>query len=230
MDSQAHFDRIAKQYDGWKKKNWYYYQNLKALYAGLIPPSSRVWEIGCGTGDLLASLHPSEGLGTDVSTEMIAIARSKYQAAPNLKFITEDQFTPLSPLGDFTGPLSNYDFIFMADVLEHIADPNAFFNNLNSKTSSGQHLIVSVANALWEPLLLVAEKLKLKMPEGPHKRLSIPATEKLFTQYNWKIEERGYRLLIPKKVPGADFINKKFHRSKLLAPLGFIVYWELVRE
>ena len=218
MDSQAHFNKIAKEYDSWKKKNWYYYQNLKALYASLIPPGSRVWEIGSGTGDLLASLKPAAGLGTDISAEMTAIARDKYKNFPQLQFKTEDQ------------PLTNYDFIFMADVLEHIADANAFFQSLNNKTTSGQRLIVSVANALWEPLLLVAEKLKLKMPEGPHQRLSIPTTEKLFTRHGWKIEKRGYRLLVPKKLPGADFINKKFHKSKLLAPLGFIVYWQLTKN
>ena len=76
---------------------------------------------------------------------------------------------------------------------------------------------------------MLAEKLGMKMPEGPHWRLSIKENERLFKQQGWEIAERGYRLLVPKKIPGADFLNEKFHKSKLLAPLGFIVYWELIK-
>ncbi len=33
-------------------------------------------------------------------------------------------------------------------------------------------LILYMANPTWEPLLLLLEKLKLKMPEGQHQRIS----------------------------------------------------------
>jgi len=69
-DIQSHFDQIAFSYDEYKRRNWYYYQRLKTLLQGLIPPGKRVLEVGCGTGDVLASLAPSFGVGIDVSKNM----------------------------------------------------------------------------------------------------------------------------------------------------------------
>ena len=53
----------------------------------LVPPDLRVLDLGCGTGDLLATLRPSKGVGVDFSERMINIASSKY---PKLNFITAD--------------------------------------------------------------------------------------------------------------------------------------------
>jgi len=67
--SESHFDKIAKDYDFYKKKNWYYYKNLKRVLLGNIPNTENksVLEIGCGTGDMISSLNPKYGLGTDIS-------------------------------------------------------------------------------------------------------------------------------------------------------------------
>jgi len=45
-----HFDEIASNYDYWKKRNWYYYQNLKKIIREFVPVDKTVLEIGCGTG------------------------------------------------------------------------------------------------------------------------------------------------------------------------------------
>ena len=39
--------------------------------------------MGCGSGDLLAALQPSVGLGVDVSSGMLALARERH---PHLQF------------------------------------------------------------------------------------------------------------------------------------------------
>ena len=61
----------------------FYHTLLKRYFAFLIPPGSRVLEIGCGLGDLLASLEPSRGVGVDFSPETLAIARTRH---PGLEF------------------------------------------------------------------------------------------------------------------------------------------------
>ena len=53
----------------------------------LIPEGARVLELGCGTGDLLAALKPSFGVGVDFSAGMIAQAR---KAHPDLTFLVGD--------------------------------------------------------------------------------------------------------------------------------------------
>ncbi len=52
--------------------------------AELLRPEMRVLELGCGTGSTALRLAPHVGgyIGTDISSEMIAIAESKSAAAP----------------------------------------------------------------------------------------------------------------------------------------------------
>lgn len=219
MGAEQHFNQIAKDYDYWKNKNWYYYQNLKALYKSFIPPKNKVWEIGCGTGDILDSLEPSYGYGTDTSEEMIKMAENKYQNKQNIRF----QATNLAEINE----PDNYDFIIIADILEHVENLDDFFANLSRLTKLRTKIIISIINPIWEPMLMLAEKLKMKMPEGPHWRLSVSKNESIFRKNGFKITDKGYRLLIPKKLPFSDPINNLFHKNKILARFGFVTFWIL---
>src|ERR1700745_4176599 len=49
----------------------------------LIPPGKRVLELGCGSGDLLASLQPAYGVGVGFSPKALERARS---TTPRLNF------------------------------------------------------------------------------------------------------------------------------------------------
>lgn len=123
MNAEEHFDTIAGEYDFWKNKNWYYYQNLKLLLRELIPARQRVLEIGCGTGDLLVTTEPASGLGIDISGEMINLAKKKHQNQSNLQFARQDMSSD---------PINfEHDFIFMCDVLEHVSDLPEFMRAIS---------------------------------------------------------------------------------------------------
>lgn len=214
-----HFDSIAPDYDYWKKKNWYYYGNLKRLLRLKIPAQASVLEIGCGTGDLLASLNPSRGLGIDISPEMIALARTKYSSNTALEFIAID-------IADMPSSL-DFDVIFMADVLEHLENGERFFGDVGRIVKPGASVIITIANPIWEPILMVAEKLSLKMPEGPHERLSLPATEEIFCRHGFTIIEKDLDLLCPIPIPFADQINKTFGKLPFIRNLQFVKFWVL---
>ncbi len=153
---------------------------------------------------------------------MINIARRKYASNTNLKFEPAD-ITKVDGVQD-------YDYIFMADVLEHVEDLNGFFSALNRLTKPGAKIIISVANPLWEPVLMLSEKLGMKMPEGPHWRLSLSQNEAIFKKNGFQITDKGYRLLIPKKMPGSDLINNIFYRYNVMARFGFIAFWILEKN
>jgi len=218
-EAEEHFDQIAKEYDFWKSKNHYYYDSLKALFRSRIPVGASVLEIGCGTGDLLAALKPSAGRGTDVSAAMISLAKAKHADRVDLCFEREDIFETDQPWPE--------GHIFLADVLEHVPDARAFSAQLAMRVSAGTKVIVSLANPLWEPILMAAEKLGLKMPEGPHKRYSIGEMNRMFETAGFRIDEFGYRLLVPKRIWGGEALNRWFHRVPGLRRLGFVVFWVL---
>jgi ubiquinone/menaquinone biosynthesis C-methylase UbiE len=76
---EKHFDKVAKSYDFYKMKNEFYYKNIQKLLSSLIPRNKSVFEVGCGTGDLLVSLNPKIAYGMDISDQMIKLAKSKYK-------------------------------------------------------------------------------------------------------------------------------------------------------
>ena len=77
-DVQRHFDEIAPRYDYWKRKNAYYYTTIKNFISRIIPPGKRVLEVGCGTGEILAAMQPSRGVGIDISAQMVQLASAKF--------------------------------------------------------------------------------------------------------------------------------------------------------
>jgi ubiquinone/menaquinone biosynthesis C-methylase UbiE len=216
---EAHFDRIAKEYDYWKDKNRYYYDHLKVLLQEKIPQNASVVEIGCGTGDLLASVAPCTGKGIDISEEMVEIAKRRHAKNPNLSFARVDLLNDQVSFDE--------DYVFTCDVLEHVRELPEFLERLQRAMKPGSKLVVTLANPFWEPLLMLTEKLGMKMPEGPHWRLSIQKNEELYRKAGLEQTERGYRLLVPKKTAFSDSVNQNFYKNSLLRPFGFIVYWVL---
>ena len=67
----THWDSVARKFNQRKQFSDYYHERLQEVMQFAVPPGQRVIEIGCGKGDLLASLKPSYGVGVDFSAEMI---------------------------------------------------------------------------------------------------------------------------------------------------------------
>lgn len=215
---QEHFDQIALDYDYWKQRNWYYYAQLKALLSELVPPGKKVLEIGCGTGDLLVHLRPSKGLGIDISPEMIQRAQSKYRSVHNVQFCA-------STIEKLQTEME-FDYIFMADVIEHLSDVPNTLRAINQVARSHTCFVMIMANPLWEPILLILEKLKMKMPEGPHHRLPLHRVRELLHNEGFVLKSEGKRVLVPAKIPWvSDTINAHFHRVPGLSSAGLVAWF-----
>jgi len=218
---RAHFDREADRYDTWKRRNSYYYDRIKRAYAERIPVGSSVLDVGCGTGEILISLRPRRGVGIDLSRSMIDRAREKNPAL---------SWYP-GTLGELRDTLrETFDWVILSDVIEHLEDREGTFADLRRYCHAGTTIIVNMANPLWEPLLMLAEKAGMKMPEGPHTRLARKDIEALARQNGLKIVKRGKRLLIPKKIPLLHAINDWFYKIPLIRKLGLIEYLVVKKE
>ena len=185
--SVDHFNKIARNYDRFKKQNSFYYHTLKRGIASFIPKKNlSILDIGCGTGELLNFLSPKNGIGIDHSIEMIKIATQKYKKLKNLSFYVCDiEKHPVH---------GRFDFILFIDVIEHILFKEKAMENIGKSMSENSTLIISMANPLWEPFLLILEKLHLKMPEGPHVRLSEKECVALLAKYHLTIIQKKYFL------------------------------------
>ncbi len=184
----SHFDTLASSYDEGKLRNSYYYSSLISLLRRYIPYNRSVLEIGCGTGELLSHLNPSKGVGIDISENMIAKARKKY-TGKNMTFrvVSIEKYSSRIP----------FDTIFMADVIEHLTDPVCAFASVEKLMKKHTTFVITMANPIWEPVLMFAEKLHLKMPEGPHNRIAYADINRLCRVNDMHIIHHSYSTLCP---------------------------------
>lgn len=157
----AHFDAIAQKYDQFKQQKPYYYGAILRSLRKHIFPKDFLLDYGCGTGTLLATLNPRKGVGYDPSKQMIKVAKNKYAQKKNLTFTTT--------LEDFH---SKFDVVMMVDVIEHLADVPQAIGEIRGLLKPNSRVVVSYVDGLWEWVLMAMEILHLKMPEGPHNRIS----------------------------------------------------------
>jgi hypothetical protein len=111
----------------------------------------------------------------------------------------------------------------MCDVIEHLENPPEVFSKVSHLMNSKTKFINTMANPIWEPILIVWEKLGLKMKEGPHKRISHNDLSAILEKSGMKVIKHDYKLLIPVQIPFVtNFVNK--YLEKPLRKLAFIEY------
>ena len=191
---QAHFDQIAKEYDKWKDKNAYYYSTMKAFVRRNIRANSSVLEVGCGTGDILASTDASRGVGIDISSEMIKLAQFKH---PQHEFIA-------AAVEDFQMD-EKFDYIILVDVADHVPDVLDVFESIYKFCHPETRIILTTVNPWWEPILSFMEKIGAKMPEGPHNFIEKRNISCILEIANFSVSYSGYLLLCPKFFPIVSF-------------------------
>ena len=114
-DLLDYFENNVDELDRWREFNAAYHEDDYKFMQFLIPPGKRVLELGCGRGDLLASLKPSYGIGIDFGAETIARAGARY---PGLHFVLGDVEDPQT-LSAIEGP---FDYIVIADTIGMFED------------------------------------------------------------------------------------------------------------
>jgi SAM-dependent methyltransferase/glycosyltransferase involved in cell wall biosynthesis len=186
----AHFDRYAPERDNWTRRNRYYYESLKRLCREQIPSGKAVLELGCGTGDLLAGVQPSFGLGLDLSRGMILQARKKH---PRLHFLQGDaEALPLK---------ETFDFVILSDLVGHLDDVHAALGEIRRVCKPDTRIILTYYNFVWQPILMAGERLGLKMPQQQQNWLGMADIRNLFYLWDYEIIEEDVRLLLPKQIP-----------------------------
>lgn len=204
---QAHFDSIADRYDYWKHKNRYYQSQLQSFFGKHVLPGDAVVEFGCGTGDIVASLSARRRLGIDFSSAMVERARAKH---PDIEFLAHDVERPLASGGEF-------DVVVMADLVDHVSDIPAVYRTANRCLKKGGRMVISSINPVWDPVLSLAEKFGMKMPEGEHNFVPNRALAGFLGLAGFRLVSSGALMLLPKRVPlFSDALNAVGPRLPLL--------------
>jgi methionine biosynthesis protein MetW len=118
-----------------------------SLLMRLVPPGSRVLELGCATGYL--SGYMERGLGCTVTgleydAASVAIAQTRCSAVYQVDLDAADALAP----AEAHAP---YDLLFAAAVLEHLKSPETLLEAAKALLAPGAKVIVSLPNiAHWQ--------------------------------------------------------------------------------
>jgi SAM-dependent methyltransferase len=202
---------VAAARPAWIRKNKYYYECLKRLLARLVEPGKRVLNVRCQTGFLLDALQPAQGAGVEISPEMVEVAKAGYPRFTYYEAFPEDFSTT-----------EKFDYILLCDVGE-IVDLQKALLRLQPACERHTRLLIYGYNYLWEPLLTLAQRLRLKMPQAEQSWLSERDLVGLLTLSGFEWLKTYRTALVPKYVPLLSaFINRFVAKLPLLHRLCMI--------
>jgi len=180
-----------------------YHRLLERYYKFFIPPGARVLEVGCGVGDLLASLQPSMGVGVDFSAEMVQRARARH---PDLSFHTAE--------ADEFHLDQQFDYIVLSDLVNDLWDVQKVLVQLKRFAHPGTRIVLNFFNYLWFPILKAAEWLGWKAPTLAQNWLSTFDMTNLLRLAGWETVKTDARILWPIWTPLVEPLCNRW-----LAPL-----------
>jgi hypothetical protein len=165
---------------------------MRNLIGGMVPPESRVLELGSGAGDLLNSLRPRRGVGLNLAEELTNRAREKH---PEFEFHTIDVDSTSLP------PTFEPDYVIMTNMLDYVYDVWDMVEGLKPAMHENTLLIVTTNNPLWAPILRLASKFGLRIPDSRRNFITNRDICSVLALQNFGIVEEGLCLPVPKRIP-----------------------------
>lgn len=196
-------DATAADRARWRRRAAYFHGEDLHYLRFLIPEGARVLELGCCTGELLAELKPSFGVGVDLSASAIEEARRAY---PQYNFHVGDIEAP-GFIESLAGP---FDFIVIVDTLGSLDDCQQMFENLHALCTRETRLVIGYFSHLWHPALKFAEMMRLKMPQPPQNVLDPDDVRSLVALADFDALKRERRLLSPLRLFGLGRLINRF--------------------
>ncbi|MBI5544126.1 MAG: glycosyltransferase [Deltaproteobacteria bacterium] len=208
-------DELAGRRDEFRARNRYYHAQIERLARFFIPEGASVLEVGCSTGDLLASLKPRRGVGVDLSPKHVELARQKH---PELQFrVADAQALDLH---------EQFDFVVLSDVIGFLDDVWAGLRSLRQVMGPRSRLFLTYHNFLWEPALQLGAALGLKMSESEQNWLSRSDIQNLLKLAGFEVVRSGASTLVPMEVPVLSRLaNRLLARVPLVEHLALVEYF-----
>jgi SAM-dependent methyltransferase len=212
------FDRFANEESRWKRRNSTYHRLIAQLMRFHVPEDARVLEIGSGSGDLLAALKPSVGVGVDVSQGMVDRAR---EAHPQLRF----ELVP----GEALELGETFDYVVLSDLMPYVDDLLELFHRVAEHSHERTRVVVNSYSRAWRPVFKLAELLRLK-PRKPLRNWVAPHdVVNLLELAGFEPVLTRTRIMFPKQIPFLTTFLNGFVGSLPLINLLALTHWIVAR-
>ena len=213
-DSRAeHWDKI---WSG-SSPSWggYYHRWIQRVYGFVIPKGARVLELGCGCGDLLASLHPDYGVGIDFSPAAISKARINHT---DLHFdVMDAESLELSA--------EQFDYIILSDLVNDLCDVQTTLRGIIPHCHPFTRLVINFHSHLWRLPLQMAQRLRLATPSMLQNWITIEDVRNFLILESFELLNKWSEIVVPLNLPGASWFNRYLAK---VAPFRWFALTNLV--
>ncbi|MBX3177817.1 MAG: methyltransferase domain-containing protein [Candidatus Hydrogenedentes bacterium] len=179
---RAHYAALARDYD--RRANRACGRAYEDLIRRTFAGRRRVLEIGAGSSPRAGLAGAPRAVACDLSWPMLA-ARN---ALPDLPRAVADGAALPFATGAFDG-------VFSINVIEHVPDPAVFIAESARVLAPGGLLLIVTPNGDAARLLALLERLRLKLPEGPHRFLGARELAELSREAFDTLEHRKFLAL-----------------------------------
>lgn len=193
----------------------YYNSHIESFLKSIIPSGKKVVKMGCGKDDLLYPVKLINVQKVNTSNAVTKIAGKRY---PKKKFVTLNlQNLPNS---------GKFDYIILSEIIGNLWDIQKTFDQLYNISNKRSRILITSYNFLWEPIVNIAEALRLKEPKPKQNWLSGQDIENFLYLSNLEIVKRGGLILFPLKLPLiSSFLNRYVARMPLIKHLCLVQYF-----
>lgn len=188
----------ASERDYHISRNQYFYDLVGKELKTLIGDTGRLLFVRCQTGKLLDYVQVQSVTAVDVSPKMVELARQKHPQA-DIRVMDPEKELPAGP----------FDTVLIQDTTDMV-DIQAMLDHVRAACLPHTRIIIHTYNHLWEPLVGMAEKSKLKTPKVEPNWLSVSDYEGLLRLSGFELLRVSRRVLMPFGMPLLGNLLNKF--------------------
>ena len=177
-DVGDHYARLAPDYA--RKANRACQRAYRDLVSRALGGARRVLELGAGSADAVAGLGATCVVACDISLPMLR-ART---CPSSLPLVGDAQRIPCRDAA--------FDAVFCINLLEHVPEPAPAVAEAARVLDEGGRFLAVTPNGDVAGLLELLERLRLKLPEGPHRFLTREALAGLAEPHFRIVEHRRF--------------------------------------
>jgi SAM-dependent methyltransferase len=190
------FDRFMSEYD---------VERRAALIATLFPSTVEgpALEVGCGTGAITRSYrHLVEHLTvTDISERLALRVAAQVDAVGKAADATRLPFED-----------GSFGLVISSECVEHTPDPARAVGEMLRVLVPGGHLVLTTPNRLWLPVVLAAQRFRLRRFQGNEDFLGVRELRSAVSAAGGTVLRHSGCHLFPWQVPGAKPLLRRLDR------------------